>query len=62
MKIPFLDTRAGADRRWTDYKKLQKVRFLEIYELLENCNELREPELVELNGLIENKLKVFLSR
>jgi len=59
MKIPFQDSRAGANRRWTDYKKLQKVRFLEIYELLESCKELREPELRELISLIENKLKAF---
>ena len=59
MQIPFQDSRADDNRRWADYKKLKRVRFLEIYDLLEKCNELREPELIELNTLIENKLKGF---
>jgi len=59
MKIPFQDSRTGGNRRWTDYRKWQKIRFLEIYELLENCNELKEPELMELSRLIENKLRAF---
>ena len=59
MKIPFQDSRAGENRRWTDYKKFQKVRFLDLYELLESCKELREPELMELSSLIENKLKAL---
>ncbi len=59
MQIPFQDSRADGNRRWTDYKKLKRVRFFEICDLLDNCNELREPELIELNTLIENKLKSF---
>jgi hypothetical protein len=59
MKIPFQDSRAGGNRRWTDYRRLQKVRFLEIYQILEGCQELRKTELMELNRLIERKLRTF---
>ena len=59
MKIPFQDSRAGENRRWTDYKKLQRMRFLDIYELLESCKELKETELLELNNLIADKLRAF---
>ena len=53
MKIPFQDSRSGMNRRWTNYKNLQKVRLLQVYDIIDNCNELSESELTELSGLIE---------
>jgi len=59
MRTHFKDLRAGGNRRWTGYKRLPKSGFLEIYELLEGCQELKETELIELSLLIEIKLNEF---
>ena len=59
MKIPFHDSRTGAYRRWTDYKKWKKLRFSELYELIDGCKDLGKIELMELSSLIEKKLKAF---
>ncbi len=35
---------------------MQEIRFWEIYDLIENCNEFRETEYVQLRELIESKI------
>jgi len=59
MKIPFEDRRDNMKRRWTDIKKINEFRFHELYELIEDCNELGKDDFFQLQGLIEKKLNTF---
>jgi len=59
MKIPFEDSRAIMNRRWTDIKKINQFRFDELYESIKDCNELGKDEFFQLKGLIEKKLENF---
>ncbi|MDA3791038.1 MAG: hypothetical protein PF503_21400 [Desulfobacula sp.] len=59
MKIPLEDTRANMNRRWTDIREINKFRFHELYELIEDCNELGKDEFFQLKGLIDKKLNTF---
>ncbi len=59
MKIPFEDRRASMNRRWTDIREINNFRFHELYESIQDCNELGKDEFSKLKELIEKKLKSF---
>ena len=59
MKIPFEDRRVNMKRRWTDIRKINKFRFHELYESIQDCNELGKDEFFQLKELIEKKMDVF---
>ena len=59
MKIPFQDFRTGGNRLRASNKGTKEVRFSEVCELIENCGELREPELMKLRRLVETKLMSY---
>jgi hypothetical protein len=59
MKIPFQDTRVGMSRRWTDFRRLQEARFMELYESVEESHDLGREELEKLYALISEKLRVY---
>jgi hypothetical protein len=59
MKIPFQDTRTDMCRRWTDFRRLQEARFMDLYESVEESRELGRAELEKLQSLINEKLQTF---
>lgn len=59
MKIPFQDSRREMNRRWTDYEKIRERRFIDIFNLIESCNEFMEPEYLKLLELLEDKLNTI---
>ena len=56
MKIPFQDTRSGTGRRWNDVNNLKKIRFSDIYQAIDTCNNLTMSELQELHLKLEKEL------
>jgi len=60
MKIPHEDRRADMKRRWTDIRQINKFRFHELYEVIEECNELGKDEFLQLKDLIDKKLKILI--
>ena len=59
MKIPFRDLRTGEDRRRAIDKELKEIKFSEVNRLIKNYVDLREPELMKLRRLIEEKLMSY---
>ena len=61
MKIPYRDSRNGMARRWTDHQRILKNRFFELYETIEECNEIGKDELIKLRDLVDKKIHVCTS-
>jgi hypothetical protein len=61
MKIPHEDGRADMKRRWTDIRHINKFRFYDLYDVIEECNELGKDEFFQLKDLIDKKLKALKS-
>ena len=59
MKIPFQDSRSENNRRWTDYRNLNRAPFFVICGMLSSRHDLTESELLHLHALIANKLETL---
>lgn len=59
LKIPFQDTRSGANRRWTDHLKQKQIRLAEIIDVIHCVDALDRQELLEVQANINRKLEAF---
>ena len=57
MRIPFRDLKLLNERRRTDKTMPSNLAYLELYLAVHNCKGLMEEQVLELQGLLGEKLK-----
>jgi hypothetical protein len=57
MRIPFRDLKLPSDGRRPDKIMPSNLAYLELYMAVHNCKDLMEEQVVELQGLLGEKLK-----
>ena len=57
MKIPFRHSKCPNDRHRADKTVPSNIAYLELYTAINNCNDLMEEQVLELQDLLAEKLK-----
>ena len=57
MRIPFIDLISPVGRPRAIKPEPSNIAYLELYMAINNCKDLAEDQVFELQGLLEEKLK-----